>query len=363
MSDSIKRIAIAIASITVTAIVNAADNAPVTASAPTTIAEQRPAPGTMAAAIRGYADFYPPPNPPVPFWAFTWDPPATATLKRKPDDDVMRTLKGSTQTFSRTQVLNGFDVVDWHPEGHPPAPDIVLKGHKPQPTACAFCHLPNGAGLAENAPLAGLPVEYFLRQVRDFKNKTRLTMDMRMAAWHGMAEYITPPLTDDDARAAAEYYSKLKLKPYLKVIEVTTVPKYQSIQYTMVPVEGGGMEPLGNRVIETPTDLVRHDLLDSEVGYTVYVPKGSIKKGEKLVRTGGKGKTLACTSCHGSDLRGIGEIPPIAGRGPSNMARQLYNMKFGARAAPEMLLMKQVVMNLSDEDIVNIVAYITTLKP
>lgn len=323
----------------------------------------RPAAGTMAAAIRGYADFYPPPNPPVPFWAFTWDPPETATLKRKAYDAVMRTIKGSNQTFSRTQVLNGFDVVDWHPESHPPAPDIVMKGHRPQPTACAFCHLPNGAGLAENAPLAGLPVEYFLRQIRDFRSQTRLTMDMRMAAWHGMAEYITPPLTDTDARVAAEYYAKLKLKPYLKVVETSVIPKMQSIQYTLVPLEGGGTEPIGDRIVETPTDLVRHDLLDSEVGYTVYVPKGSVKRGEKLVRMGGNGKTLPCTTCHGADLRGVGEVPPIAGRGPSNLARQLYNMKFGARAAPEMLLMKEVVKNLSDADIVNIIAYTASLKP
>ena len=120
---------------------------------------------------------------------------------------------------------------------------------------------------------------------------------------------------------------------------------------------------IGDRIVETPTDLVRHDLLDSEVGYTVYVPKGSVKKGEKLVRMGGNGKTLPCTTCHGADLRGVGEVPPIAGRGPSNLARQLYNMKFGARAAPEMLLMKEVVKNLSDADIVNIIAYTASLKP
>jgi cytochrome c553 len=322
----------------------------------------RPPPGTMAAAIRGYLDFYAPPNPPVPFWAFTWDPPATATLKRKPDDEVMRTIKGSKQTFSRTQVLNAFDVVDWHPESHAPVPDVVMKGRKPQPVACAFCHLPNGAGLVENAPLAGLPVEYFMRQVRDFRNQSRGTMDMRMASWHGMAEYITPPLTDNEARVAAEYYSKLKLKPYLKVIETNTVPKVHSLQYTLVPVAGGGTEPIGNRIIETPTDMERHDLLDDAVGYTVYVPKGSIRKGERLVKTGG-GKTLPCTTCHGMDLRGIGEVPPIAGRSPSNAARQLYNMKFGVRAVPEMLLMKEVVRNLNDEDIVNILAYISTLKP
>jgi cytochrome c553 len=355
----VKRFLTGVAGITLTLAAIAADTTPTTTPANPA---DRPPPGTMAAAMRGYADFYPPPDPPVPFWAFTWDPPATATLHRKPDDNVPRTIKGSTQTFTRAQVLNNSPVVDWHPESHPTPPDIVTMGRKPQPAACGFCHLPNGAGLVENAPLAGLPVDYFLRQIRDFRSKARGTMDMRMASWHGMTEYITPPLTDDEARAAAEYYSKLKLKPYLKVIETNTVPMMHSIQYTLVPVEGGGTEPIGNRIIETPTDLVRHDLLDSEVGYTVYVPKGSIRKGEKLVKTGG-GKTLPCSTCHGADLHGIGEVPPIGGRSPSNLARQLYNMKYGRRAAPEMLLMKEVVKNLNDEDIVNILAYVASQKP
>ena len=47
--------------------------------------------------------------------------------------------------------------------------------------------------------------------------------------------------------------------------------------------------------------------------------------------TGGNGKTVACGVCHGADLRGMGPVPGIAGRSPSYMARQMYDMQAGAR--------------------------------
>jgi cytochrome c553 len=45
------------------------------------------------------------------------------------------------------------------------------------------------------------------------------------------------------------------------------------------------------------------------------VPRGSIARGKALVTSGEK--TAPCSSCHGSDLRGSGDIPPLIGRSPS----------------------------------------------
>ena len=305
----------------------------------------------------------PPPATPVPDWAFTRDPPATADLKRAPDDDVPRHVPNSSLALTRTHVLNHNDAADWHPDNHPPAPSIVMYGRKPQPAACAFCHLPNGQGAPENAPLAGLPADYFIRQVHDFQAKTRKSADMRMASYHGMAEVIAPRITEDELKAAAAYYSGLKLRPYLKVIEAARVPKTRSIGYTLLPAPGGGTEPIGNRVIETPEDVERFHLMDSEAGYLVYVPPGSIKRGERLVRTGGNGRTQPCATCHGENLLGIAEVPPIAGRSPSNLVRQLYNIKVGARATGPVELMRPVVQKLSDADIVAIAAYLSSRPP
>jgi cytochrome c553 len=320
-------------------------------------------PAPVAYPRPAYLDL-PPPETPVPEWAFTRDPPETADLKRRPDDDVIRRYKGSKQAFSRTQVLDRYNVVDWHPEGHPPPPDVVMHGHRPQPASCAWCHMPNGVGMPENAPLAGLPVNYFIRQVHNYLNGSRRTVDLRMASFHGMAEVIGPKISEEDLRLAAEYYSALKIgKPYIKVIETRTVPKTESRMYTLRPVPGGGTEPIGNRIIEMPRDWERFEMLDSEVGYIAYVPPGSIRKGKALVTKGGNGRTVACITCHGLDLRGAGDIPPLAGRSPSNIVRQLYNFKLDARTGPDVQLMVPVAKTLTDEDIVNVTAYIVSRKP
>jgi cytochrome c553 len=73
-----------------------------------------------------------------------------------------------------------------------------------------------------------------------------------------------------------------------------------------------------------------------------YVPIGSIEKGKTLV-TEGSGKTIPCGDCHGADLRGLGPIPAIAGRSPSYLVRQLYDMQQGSRKGEWTELMKPVV--------------------
>ena len=40
----------------------------------------------------------------------------------------------------------------------------------------------------------------------------------------------------------------------------------------------------------------------------------TIKAGETLATTGGAGKTIRCAICHGADLKGLGNVPPLAGR-------------------------------------------------
>jgi cytochrome c553 len=92
------------------------------------------------------------------------------------------------------------------------------------------------------------------------------------------------------------------------------------------------------------------------------VPVGSIKKGEALVKTGGNGKTEACGVCHGADLMGLGPVPGIAGRSPSYLVRQLYDMQQGTRKGLWADLMKPVVQKLTAEDMLNIVAY-TASRP
>ena len=71
----------------------------------------------------------------------------------------------------------------------------------------------------------------------------------------------------------------------------------------------------------------------------------------------GGGKTIQCGICHGADLQGIGDVPPITGRSPIGTVRQLINMQNGSRNGPGAAMMKPVVDPLSLDDIISIAAY------
>jgi cytochrome c553 len=79
--------------------------------------------------------------------------------------------------------------------------------------------------------------------------------------------------------------------------------------------------------------------------------------------TNGAGKTTQCGICHGADLKGLGPVPGIAGRSPSYLVRQLFDMQQGARKGTWSELMKPVVTKLTDEDMLNIAAYTSSRTP
>jgi cytochrome c553 len=93
-----------------------------------------------------------------------------------------------------------------------------------------------------------------------------------------------------------------------------------------------------------------------------YVPPGSIKKGETLVTTGA-GKVTPCTACHGVDLRGLGPVPPLAGRSPSYLARQLYDMQHGNRVGAWSPLMAPILDKMNPDDLLTAAAYLASLEP
>jgi cytochrome c553 len=168
---------------------------------------------------------------------------------------------------------------------------------------------------------------------------------------------IAKAATDEEVKAAAEYFSSFKLKPWIRVVETTTVPKTRIAGGMFAPLEGKETEPIGNRIIEVPENLEQTELRDSASGFIAYVPIGSIKKGEALAVKG------QCAVCHGSDLRGLGPIPSIAGRSPDQMARQLWDMQHGSRNGVWTELMKPVVKNMTEEDLVSITAYLASRAP
>lgn len=244
-------------------------------------------------------------------------------------------------------------------------PDIVNKGREPQVWACAYCHLPTGAGRPENASIAGLSVNYIKQQLLAFKNGERPGALPNRGPQNNMI-LVGKNATDEDIGPAAEYFSKLKPQSFMKVVEAETVPKTIVVGSILAKSPDGGTEPIGNRIIEVPEELERFENRDSRTPYEVYVPVGSLKRGADLVLTGA-GKTQQCIACHGPELKGgmpgMPDVPRLAGRSPSYLMRQLYDVKNGTRTGLSTALMKVVVANLTEDDMLAISAYLASREP
>ena len=297
-----------------------------------------------------------------PYWAFAIKPADLASdAPQKPPDPTPRHVPKSEAAFTLAQTTDLFTPPDWHPEDHPGMPEIVSRGRSPEVFACGYCHLPNGQGRPENSSLAGLPAAYIVQQLADFKNGLRKSSDPRHGPTAAMIKYETKA-NEKEIQAAAEYFSALKPRPWIRVVEADTVPKTQVGGWMLVVSEGGETEPIGERIIETPENLERTELRDDHSGFVAYVPVGSIKKGEALA-AGASTKTLRCVTCHGPGLRGQGKVPPLAGRSPSYIVRQLYDIQSGARTGVAVHPMKPVVTKLTIDDMAAIAAYTASLNP
>ena len=274
-------------------------------------------------------------------------------------------LAGSDRTFTVAEITSPYNPADWFPNDHPPMPDIVAHGKaNPGFRACAICHYPNGQGLMQNAPVAGLPVDYFLRQIADFASGRRKSADLNKANAFEMAA-MARNLTAEEARAAAEYFGSMTFKPWIRVIESETVPTFTAtVNGLFLKAEGNESEPLGRRLVEMPENAYESNMLrNPRSGMVAYAPVGSLKAGEMLVKTGGAGRTLACGTCHGPDLRGTALAPPVAGRQPAYLARQMYDFQQGTRNGDTATLMKGAVEKLTDDDLIAISAYVASLQP
>ena len=325
-----------------------------------------------------------------PLWAYgfvarpapgeTAAPQAAPTRNLRPDEDAaeqtrVRRLPGSAAQYSLVDVRDGSNVIDWWPEDHPPMPDVVKHGPARMGATrrgCGSCHLPNGLGRPENAAPGALPVDYFVRQIHDFRNGLRYSADPRKPNTNTMID-LAKAMTDEEIKAAANYFAAITWKPRVRVVETDMVPKTRIAGNLFIATEEEKTESLAGRIIEVPeNEELTERYRDPRVGFVAYVPVGSLAKGRDLVMLGGmtivdnqivQGKTTACTACHGEDLMGVGDVPPIAGRSPSYMARQLFDIQQGTRNGASVQLMKLVVAKLTPEDIVSVAAYVASRFP
>ncbi len=288
-----------------------------------------------------------------PDWAF---PVTDKVQPPSKDDGQPHTAPGSGKTYTLKQINDLFNPPDWYPDMHPPMPQVVAHGNAPSVRACGACHLTTGTGHDESAYVAALPAGYFIRQMADYKSGAR--------KGSGSMTTIAKAITDEETRSAADYFASLKPRPWIRVVETDTVPKtYVGPGNKRLRLPDGGTEPIGNRIIEIPEDEEVVLNRDPRLGFIAFVPKGSVAKGEELVKTGGNGKTVPCAICHGRTLTGLGEVPPIAGRQANYVVRQLFSMQDGSRTGSWAVLMQQVVEKLTVDDMLNIAAYTASLQP
>jgi cytochrome c553 len=298
----------------------------------------------------------------VPAWAFPVQvgalPPATGT-----DTAASATVPTSRVKFSVGRTRDRYDVADWTPGTHRPPPPFVMHGRKPVIMACGFCHLADGRGRPENAMIAGLPVDYFVQQVKDMRTRARHSASPVTFASSVAMEQIADSVTDAELMEAARYFAKVRARRGARVVESDSVPRFKALNGLATFLPGNEKEVLGDRLVDIAVDLRRHELHDPMAEYVSYVPRGSLARGRTLALTGPGGGVKGCVSCHGADLRGAQLAPPIAGRYPSYLLRQLIAFRTGARNGATSAPMHEVTAALSLRDMVAAAAYAGSRAP
>ena len=292
----------------------------------------------------------------APPWAYPVNPP---NFQRAPDDGSIRRVPKSSAGFTLTQVRDLFAAPDWHPEDHPPMPEVVAKGRKPDVFACGVCHRADGSGGAENASLFGHSAEYIIQQTIEFKTGGRTNAAPRIAT--DLMIKAAKAVTDEELKQAAAYFAAVKPRANISVVEADTVPKTHVRDLFLAAMEGSEKEPIGQRIIEIPENVEHFLSRDSHARFIAYVPVGSIEKGRALAAS--SDPRVQCAPCHGADMRGTAIAPGLAGRSPTYMFRQLYDFKSDARKGANSAVMKLAVEKFGVEDMIALVAYTASLKP
>src|SRR5258708_4488547 len=258
-----------------------------------------------------------------------WLYPSAGTPPVTPSHDTAAALHvpGSRRTFTLAQTRDRINPPDWFPESHPLAPDAVVRARPAGLFACGYCHLPDGSGRSENATLSGLPADYIERQMADFRSGARRGASATGASMN-MIE-VAKRATPIEMREAARYFERLRTKPRYMVVERTVIPRTYEVGNLYAVRTGADSESLGQRLIEVTNDIERHELRDPGETFTTFVPPGSIERGRRIASNPSLGAPTRGVTCHGSSLKGTAVAPPLAGRSPAYILRQLIPFRVG----------------------------------
>ena len=197
---------------------------------------------------------------------------------------------------------------------------------------CAFCHSPDGLGTERfDAPkIAGDPAWYTERQLTNFRGKVR---GAHPEDQPGLQMFVySYPLIDEAAiRNMAAFIETLPVTP-----------------------ENPRPDRMRNRPRNRPYEW------DSQFAITETGTAPDVEAGRALYE--------ACAVCHGADAEGLAAMngPRLDNKQDWYLIRQLKYFKYGARGVHEDDVygrqMAKAIGVESDQDIVDVVAYIKTLS-
>jgi cytochrome c553 len=287
---------------------------------------------------------------------WNWLFPSASTPGEKVAESTVYHLPGSDRSFTEAQTKDRKHVVDWYPQDHPAAPPVVLAS-RGSADACGFCHLATGDGRPENAALSGLPADYIERQVEAFAHDMRKQLPYNPRG--GLMPAVAKAVTPEESKEAAAYFSKLRYHSHVRVVETAALAfaPYNSVYI----LSSGTARPIGSRIIEVPLDPTAFERRDSRMSFVAFVEPGTVAAGRALAASGGPAGQ-PCASCHGEGLRGA-IAPPLAGRSPTSLLRQLAEFQVGTRHDAEAEPMRTIVRDLQSKQMIALAAYAATLKP
>ena len=91
-------------------------------------------------------------------------------------------------------------------------------------------------------------------------------------------------------------------------------------------------------------------------------PLAAWRRGRHLRKPADRERPWPAMSVTGRQ-KGLGSFPPIAGRSPTYIVRQLYEFRHGGRTGGSSALMKLPVEKLSQDEMIALAAYVGSLEP
>ncbi|MFT3736505.1 MAG: c-type cytochrome [Rhodocyclaceae bacterium] len=188
------------------------------------------------------------------------------------------------------------------------APLDLAKAKQTAETTCAACHGADGNSVIPvNPSLAGQHPDYLVKQLNNFKSLNGKPAERANPVMGGMAA----PLSADDIKALAVYFSQQKAKPALAAGK-----------------------------------------------------KESLELGQKIWRAGDASRGIAaCAGCHGPAGAGIpAQYPRLSGQHAAYTEAQLKSFRDGVRANDANSMMRTIALRLTEAEIKAVSDYAAGLR-